>query len=171
MRNHALTFASQSLPEAYREEVQKGIQQFMDIWESRMAEGYTLYPETVEVLDDLRSMECRMGIVTSTTVKNVDAAFRRFGISDYFDVVVTRESVPLLKPDPAGILEALRMLGHDSTTVFYFVGDSPHDVAAAGNAGGISIGIDRGFSKLRGISPDHIVEDLRDIIPIIREAG
>jgi phosphoglycolate phosphatase len=170
MRNRALTFASRTLPEAYGEEVRRGIRQFMDLWESRMAEGYVLYPETTGVLEDLRSLNCRMGIVTSTTVKNVDVAFRRFGIADYFDAVVTRESVPLLKPDPAGIFEAMKMLGYASGTDFYFVGDSRHDVTAADRAGGVSIGVDRGFSKLKGISPDHVVKDLRGIISIIREA-
>jgi len=170
MRNRALTFASRDLPEAYGEEVRSGIRQFMDLWESRMAEGYLLYPETREVLKDLRSLNCQMGIVTSTTVKNVDAAFRRFDIADYFDAVVTRESVPLIKPDPAGILEAMKMLGHASDN-FFFVGDSRHDVTAAERAGGVSIGVDRGFNKLTGVSPDHVVEDLRGILPIIREAA
>jgi HAD superfamily hydrolase (TIGR01549 family) len=169
MRNHALAFARDNLPEAYGDEVGRGIQQFMDIWESKMAEGYLLYPETTEVLDDLASMGSRMGLVTSTTIKNVDAAFDRFDMGRFFDAVVTREDVELLKPDPAGILEALRRLGPGSDGKnFFFVGDSPHDVNAARNASGISIGVDRGYSKLSGVSPDFVVRDLRGVVPIVR---
>jgi phosphoglycolate phosphatase len=168
MRNHALKFASENLPEAYGEEVRNGIRQFMDIWESKMAEGYMLYPETMEVLEGLKVLDCRMGLVTSTTVKNVEAAFERFGMGDLFEAVVTREDVPLLKPDPAGILEALKIICHGSIDdKFYFVGDSPHDVVAAIRAGGISIWIDRGFRKLSGVSTDFVVKDLREILSIV----
>jgi len=170
MRNRALKFASDNLPEAYGEEVTRGIGQFMDVWESKMAEGYSLYPETVEVLGGLLDIGCQMGLVTSTTAKNVESAFERFGLRRFFGPVITREDVPLLKPDPAGILKALGILGYSSGDgPFYFVGDSRHDVTAARRAGGIPIGVDRGFFRLSGSGPDHAVDDLRGVIPIVTD--
>ena len=172
MRNRALSFASGKLPEAYGEEVRRGISQFMDVWESKMAEGYSIFPETVEVLEGLLDMGCRMGLVTSTTVKNVKSAFERFGLRKYFDPVISREDVPLIKPDPAGIFRALEALDYSSEDgPFYFVGDSRHDITAAKRANGVSIGVDRGFSKLSGSVPDHTVNDLRGVIPIVKDGS
>jgi HAD superfamily hydrolase (TIGR01549 family) len=170
MRNRALEYARGNLPEAYGEEVERGIRQFMDIWEARMAETYRLYPEAVQVLEELSGTGCRLGLVTSTTRRNVDYAFRKFGLGGYFQAVVAREDVPFLKPDPAGIRKALVALGaSESATEFLLVGDSAHDVRAARNAGGLSVGIDRGSSRLDGVSPDFEIDSLLGLIEIVRD--
>ena len=100
----------------------------------------------------------------------MDYAFRKFGLGGYFQAVVAREDVPFLKPDPAGIRKALVALGaSESATDFVLVGDSAHDVRAARNAGGLSVGIDRGSSRLDGVSPDFEIDSLLGLIEIVTE--
>jgi phosphoglycolate phosphatase-like HAD superfamily hydrolase len=63
---------------------------------------------------------------------------------EYFDVVVTREDVTKLKPDPEGILLVTRKLG---VKRFLVVGDLVLDVLAAKHANGVAIMVTRDLEK------------------------
>jgi phosphoglycolate phosphatase-like HAD superfamily hydrolase len=61
----------------------------------------------------------------------VNTVFQNHGLKDHFDIVVTRENVGKLKPDPEGILLAVRKL---NATNCFMVGDLVLDVLAAKGA-------------------------------------
>jgi len=80
-------------------------------------------------------------------------------------VVATREDVKRLKPDPEGILLALKKLGE---TEFFLVGDLIYDAQAAENAGGLSIIVNRNPSKDLEFPADYVVQSLAEIPALIR---
>jgi HAD superfamily hydrolase (TIGR01549 family) len=97
---------------------------------STLGEG--TYEGVREMLAALRSASLRLGIVTGK-------GRYAWGVAEWaldlgaFEVVVTDEDVAAPKPDPGGILAALRAMGGGPAEAVY-VGDSVTDIQAARSA-------------------------------------
>jgi len=134
-------------------------------FEMRSAESSKLFPETLTTLRKLKRLGYKMGIITNTSKKAVDFVFSKYELGEFFEVVATREDVKRLKPDPEGILLALKKLGE---TEFFLVGDLIYDAQAAENAGGLSIIVNRNPSKDLEFPADYVVQSLAEIPALIR---
>ena len=97
----------------------------------------------------LQSESISLGIVTSARKKDIEKLFKRH-LSN-FNVIVTREMVSKIKPSPEGILKAMEMLNSNPKKTVY-IGDFPHDIMAAREAGINSIAV------LTGSVTDAILE-------------
>lgn len=129
-----------------------------------------------------------MALVTNTSAEAVKAVFQQHKLKQYFKVVITREKVRRLKPDPEGILLALKRLDVNS---FFMVGDLVLDVLAAKRANGICILVRRPeqlssldlytalpaefldnaketMNEKSGFGADYIVQSLTEIPAIIQ---
>jgi FMN phosphatase YigB (HAD superfamily) len=79
----------------------------------------------------------RLGAVTDTSVMtgaDVRRVLAGSGLGDLLEVIVTSVDVGGAKPDPRGVLAAMRALGVDAGETL-FVGDADVDAGAAANAG------------------------------------
>lgn len=99
--------------------------------------GEGRYEGVREMLAGLRSAGLRLGIVTGKGRRAWEATAAGLEL-DAFEVVVTEDEVRLPKPDPEGILAALRALGVAPEDAVY-VGDTPGDLRA-GRAAGTRVG-------------------------------
>jgi len=93
------------------------------------------FPHLTEMLDELRGMGVKLGIVSN----GFDAFQRRnisgLGITDHFDAILVSESEGLRKPDPAIFMRALHRLNLSPEETM-FVGDHPvNDVEASVRTG------------------------------------
>jgi len=91
------------------------------------------------VLDVVRALSERghpLAIVTSKANDIARRSITHVGLTAYFPIVVGVDSTTKHKPDPEPVRYALEQLEVSAETAF-FVGDSPHDIAA-GNAAGVS---------------------------------
>lgn len=74
----------------------------------------TLYPEARELLDLLDKRGDRaLAVASGTTVSDIDAVLDNAGVRDRFDVILGSDIVPVLKPKPDILHEALDRLGLD----------------------------------------------------------
>jgi pyrophosphatase PpaX len=127
------------------------------------------YPGVEEALESLAKMRLRLGIVTS---KSRPVAFRgleRFSLERFFETVVTCDDVTIFKPDPFPLVHAAGILGVEISRCAY-VGDSPHDMAAAVGAGCVSIAALWGVSpreRLLEPEPDYVVESMGQVVEIL----
>ncbi len=144
MRNKASEYVEQNFNKTDTKKFQREMEKFLSQYELDSAEKSKLFPETIPTLETLRKLGTKIGLVTNTSAKAMDTIFQIHGLRDYFDVVVTRESVSKLKPDPEGILLAIRKL---SARSFFMVGDLILDVLAAKNAKGTAIIVKREMGK------------------------
>jgi len=101
------------------------------------------------VLERLRDEGRKLGVVTVKSRMTVELTFRLLPLGDYFEVVVNGDDVTEHKPDPAGLLRALELLGASPEDAAY-VGDSPFDLQAARAAGMGSVGVTWGGIHSRG---------------------
>lgn len=112
------------------------MEKFLGGFELDSAEKSRLFADTIPALKSIRRLGLRMALVTNTSAQAVNIIFRTHGLGRYFDFVITREDVKKLKPDPEGVLLALKRLGAKN---FFSVGDLIHDVLAAKRANGVSV--------------------------------
>lgn len=93
-------------------------------WHDRA--GITLYPDTIPCLEELKQLGLQMGVITQTLW--TEEEFRRLhlkreGIEDYFDLVLTTESIGIDKPDTRLYLKAAYLAGRSPQEILH-VGDS-----------------------------------------------
>jgi HAD superfamily hydrolase (TIGR01549 family) len=136
MRNKASEYVENHFGEPAVERFGREMEQFLSGYELDSAKKSMLFDETISTLETLKRLGVKMGLVTNTSRKAVDVVFQMHDLREYFDVVVTRESVKRLKPDPEGILLAVEKLAANR---FLMVGDLMLDVLSAKNAGGVAI--------------------------------
>jgi pyrophosphatase PpaX len=96
------------------------------------------YPCTVETLSELASRGVPMGVVTSKGTQAATKGLELFGLSRFFDVIVTADDVPVHKPDPYPLRAAASAVEVPLEYCVY-VGDSPHDMQAAISGGAVSV--------------------------------
>ncbi|AFL95541.1 hypothetical protein containing HAD-like domain 7 [Thermococcus cleftensis] len=105
----------------------------------RMEESF-LFDGVIDALDFLRSRGVRLAVMTRSSREAALRALEMHGISDYFDVVSTRDDVPAdeLKPNPGQLERIVSTLGvpPEKTLV---VGDHGYDVLPARELGALSV--------------------------------
>lgn len=131
-----------------------------------------------KLLDELRLRGIRVGVVTrncrSVSERLLSSANLRF------DVLLTRDDVPLTKPDPSHLLDALERLGvpdsypkphtlHPKPCLM--IGDHWMDVQAGCAAGMRTVGIlrDRPSEFFDPAPPDLLVNHFRELLPLVKE--
>ena len=160
MRNIASEYVQGHFSEERARTYQREMEMFLNHYELDSAKKSKLFPETISTLQALRELGAKMGLVTNTSRRAVNVVFKIHDLKEYFDVVVTREDVTKLKPDPEGILLAKRKLGAKR---FLVVGDLVLDVLAAKGANGVAIMVTRDLEK------SDFQDLLRSVPEILRE--
>ena len=127
------------------------------------------FPETIEVLETLKSQGAVLGIVSTKFRYRILDLFEKTGHDGLVDFIVGGEDVTAAKPDPEGLLLAIgRASGGGKSEVLY-VGDSVGDAATAQAAGTDFAGVLHGMTtceELKTYPHVAIVDDLRGILPI-----
>ncbi|AHL21853.1 TIGR02253 family HAD-type hydrolase [Thermococcus nautili] len=101
-----------------------------------------VYPDVTPTLEWLRESGYRLGVVTSGP-EYQRLKLELTGLDKYFDVIVTREDVKAIKPEPKIFLHALERLGVEPGEALY-VGDSlSQDVYGAKHVGMRAVWINR----------------------------
>lgn len=170
MRNEANKYAEKCFGDNRRKFFNLEFDKFMKDYEVAAAQSSVLFDETLAVLEELREMGTILGIVTNTSREALETIFSKHQIGEFFQVVITREDVKMLKPSPEGIRLALRRV-HREDKPFFFVGDSEFDITATTKAKGISILVCRKCSDRSTKRADHTVPSLLEIPKIISRTG
>ncbi|NJE03396.1 TIGR02253 family HAD-type hydrolase [Thermococcus sp. MV11] len=101
-----------------------------------------VYPDTVPTLEWLKKEGYLLGVITSGP-EYQRLKLELTGLSRYFDVIVTREDVRTIKPEPKIFLYSLEALGVEPDEAV-MVGDSlSQDVYGAKNVGMTAVWINR----------------------------
>jgi phosphoglycolate phosphatase len=188
LRNKALEYVERHFDEAAAKRFRREMDRFLSRYELDSVKRSRLFDETISTLETLKRLGVKMGLVTNTSKKAVDVVFQMHGLREYFDVVVTRESVRRLKPAPEGILLAVKKLG---VTYFFMVGDLMLDLLATRDAKGVAIIVvrqpekvdfqdlskglpavvlkedQRTFEERRDLKADYVIQSLTEVPEIV----
>jgi len=150
------------------EEIRREVFAMTEEYELDAGSTTNLLPGVVETIKALRKMGLKIGLCTINSENSVNRILERFGIADLFDVVVSRNQVRHVKPDPEHLAAALRQLDAlpEETLV---VGDSRVDMQSAKKLQAVAVGLPTGVSTMKQLidnGADYIVTSMADL-PIL----
>lgn len=134
------------------EPFRRDVEAAMTAIEIGAAESAEVHPGATELLQELQERGIKVGIVT----RNCRAAVGHILGSNplIYDVLLTRDDVEAVKPDPAHLLTALRMLGVEPQHAL-MVGDHPMDVRAGRVVGARTVAVLTGYSPVERFTPEE----------------
>ena len=127
---------------------------------------WKLYKDAKQTLNKLKNNGKLLGLVTNVGSKAINSAIKKLELDDIFEIVITRNHVSRLKPDPEGLLMAANSLKTDPDSIL-FTGDSYDDLGAAKAANMKSCYLSGGQDEINaddGIQPDFIINRLKELI-------
>jgi len=154
--------------EADAADYEQALKIFLELYEKNVCVDSRPYDGVIEGLELLQQAGCRLGCVTNKAARFTEPLLDKLGLSRYFEIIVSGDTLDKKKPDPAPLLYAAEQLGirpEDSL----MVGDSMHDVdagrAANFQVACVSYGYNHGHD-IRASNPDAVVDSLTELLSL-----
>lgn len=146
-------------------DLKKSLWDILEKIELKAANETDIQPNALQTIIGIKNLGLKLAIVTNNGRKATSIVTKKFGMKDFFDVIVTREDSEGLKPDGDSIKRAIEILEIDAKEAIY-VGDGVIDILAAKKAEVISVAIPTGVSNIKNLveaKPDYLISSLGDI--------
>lgn len=127
------------------------------------------HPGSLQLLKKLKDEQILTAIVTNSGRRPVDSVLGTFGFLPYIRLIITRDEMKKMKPEPDGLLSAIDRLKVEKSQAVY-IGDSVIDIQAARKAGIISIALSQGMSSgqiLAKEEPDYLISRIEEVEEIV----
>ena len=145
------------------------LENLLEIYYLEVYSKRKLYPEVLSVLNSLKSIGVRMGVVSNTTNPRFmkENEMQAAGLKPYFEFAIYSSETPYRKPHPSIFELAIEHLNMKPEEIL-FVGDNiSMDVIGAKNVGMKSAWINRERKKmLAGGEADYELHSLEDLLKI-----
>ena len=145
------------------------LKKLLEIYYLEVYSGRKLYPEVISVLNSLKNIGVRMGVVSNTTNPKFmkDNEMQGAGLTPFFDFAIYSTDTPYRKPHPSIFQLAIESLKMKPEEIL-FVGDNISlDIVGANNVGMKSAWINReGKNKSIDGEPDYELHSLTDLLRI-----
>jgi phosphoglycolate phosphatase len=146
------------------------------VYEKHYAEVVSLhsrpFPDVVEGLKVLKNTGYRLACITNKAEKFTVPLLKDTGLFDYFELILSGDSLPRRKPDPLPLLHACERFGITPERML-LIGDSLNDTQAARAAGCHVFCVPYGYNRGRHVSEldlDAVVDSLLEATRLIRKA-
>lgn len=147
------------------EEFDRAVKIFFELYERNVCVNSQVYPGVVEGLKSLQKIACRLGCVTNKGARFTHPLLDKLELSQFFEVIVSGDTLDKKKPDPAPLFYAANQLGVKAEESL-MVGDSMHDVDAGRAAGFQVVCVSYGYNHghdIRLSKPDAVVDSLLEL--------
>ena len=167
----ALTGQVDGEPDA--EELAHATPIFLQHYEQNLSNATTIYPGVEQALTVLQDAGIKLACVTNKPGKFTQPLLKKMQLADYFSVIVSGDTLPVLKPDPAQLLHACEQLGAPARYAADYgvmVGDSANDILAAAAINMPSVAMSYGYSQgvdLKQQGATHIIDNMMELIPLL----
>jgi phosphoglycolate phosphatase len=129
---------------------------FLELYAENTSKRSVLYPGVREGINLLKAAGYKLGCVTNKAAQFTEPLLKDLGIRDDFAIVISGDSLPKKKPDPAPLLHAAQFFSCRPENAL-MIGDSVSDVSAARAAGFQIVCMSYGYNH--GI-------DIRDLLQL-----
>ena len=163
----ALTGTLDGEPE--ESEFQRAYPIFLDLYAENTSQRSHLYPGIREGLDLLKSAGYKLGCVTNKAAQFTEPLLRDLGVRDDFSIVISGDTLPKKKPDPAPLLHGAEFFGCRPEQCL-MIGDSVSDVHAARAAGFQIVCMSYGYNHgedIRNYDPDLVIDSMAELKGIL----
>jgi phosphoglycolate phosphatase len=154
-------------------EFQRAYPVFLELYAVNTSLRSHLYPGVREGLDLLKSAGYKLGCVTNKAAQFTEPLLRDLGVRDDFSIVISGDTLPQKKPDPAPLLHGAGFFGCPPEQCM-MIGDSVSDVHAARAAGFQIVCMSYGYNHgvaIRDSHPDAVIDSLTEILPLLEKAA
>ncbi len=130
------------------------------------------FPGVVEGLQKMRARGLPLACVTNKLERFTRPLLQATGLLDFFELVVSGDSLPRKKPDPMPLTHSCAYFRAEPHTVL-LIGDSPMDTEAARAAGCPVFCVPYGYNQgrdVRELDCDAIVPTLNDAADLVIKA-
>lgn len=152
---------------------QKAEPVFLTLYQENTSKRSYLYPGVRDGLDWLKSQGYRLGSVTNKSAQFTHPLLGELGIIDYFELIVSGDTLPEKKPHPAPLLHAARFFSIAPEKAL-MIGDSVSDVKAARAAGFRIICLSYGYNHgedIRDSHPDGVIDSLIELKDLLNQTA
>ncbi|SMY07774.1 HAD-IA family hydrolase [Flavimaricola marinus] len=146
------------------EEVDRQYQPLLAAYAEAINTHTTIYPGAMEAVERLKADGYRVGICTNKPEALAQDLLVRMGVRDAFGALVGADSLPVRKPDPEPLREAVRRAGGDPARSC-LVGDTITDSLTAEAAGVPSILVTFGPAggDMAALNPAALLDHFDDL--------
>lgn len=141
------------------------VPEYRALYREGFSERTIIYPNAVEMLSGFRAKGIKAAIVTNRNDELAGDIIKSKGIYDLFDALVGENGSIALKPDPAMVFEACRLLRAEPKHCL-MVGDTEIDVLTGVAAGCRTAFFARGRANM-DFGADFVINDLAELSRLI----
>lgn len=126
----------------------------------------SLYPDVLETLSELRLRRMKLACITNKPARFTEPMLEQLGLSSFFDVVLSGDSLTNKKPHPEPLLHVAEHYEMDVANTL-MVGDSSNDVKAARAAGMDVACVRYGYNHGQSIEdsePDWVIDSFTELL-------
>jgi phosphoglycolate phosphatase len=147
--------------------VEEGFPIFLDYYGAHIADRSRPFPGLERALDELAAMDVKLAVCTNKLESLSRDLIDAFGWQGRFASLVGGDTLPVRKPDPAPLFEAIARAGGGRAA---FIGDSITDTDTARNAGLPCIAVTFGFSDRPHdqLGATALIDHFDALIPTLR---
>ena len=138
---------------------------FLELYRDNTSRRSQLFPGVRDGLDWLQAAGYRLGCVTNKAAQFTEPLLRDLGVRDFFEIVISGDTLPRSKPDPLPLLHAAAHFGAEPAAAL-MIGDSISDVKAARAAGFTIFCMSYGYNHgrdIRDYHPDAVLDSLTEV--------
>ncbi len=141
---------------------EKGYPIFMELYKKNTSKRSCLYPGVKEGMEYLKASGYKLGCVTNKAAEFTHPLLKDLGLFEYFESVVSGDTLEKKKPDPMPLLYSAEKMGVAAEESL-MLGDSISDVKAARAAGFQIICMSYGYNHgvdIREAEPDAVIDSM-----------
>ena len=145
---------------------------FLDLYADNTSKRSILYPGVTEGIAFLKSAGYKLGCVTNKAAQFTEPLLKDLGIYDNFSIVISGDTLPQKKPDPAPLLHAADFFSVAPKEAM-MLGDSVSDVKAARAAGFQIVCMSYGYNHgedIRTANPDAVIDSMAELPELLGPA-
>jgi phosphoglycolate phosphatase len=151
--------------------LKQDVLKILEKYEMQSAATTAVIPGILETLKTLKKKKVKLALFTVNSKKSTNYVLKAFHLRPFFQAVVTRDSVPMIKPNPVHLETVLKKLGTKPAETMV-VGDSVSDIRSAQQLQTLAVGVTYGVSpkeKLVQTGVDYLVSSPLDIVRIVEK--
>lgn len=138
---------------------------FMALYAENPSTRSQLYPAVIEGLTWLKDQGIKLGCVTNKDEQFTLPILKNLGLFDFFEIVISGDTLAVKKPDPAPLLHGAQFFGISPKNAM-MIGDSINDVKASRAAGFSIVCLSYGYNHgvdIRTASPDAVIDTFAEL--------
>jgi phosphoglycolate phosphatase len=160
---------SQGRPSS-EDELTRMTEEFVAYYAENLLVDSRPFPGLIDAMDALHNDGALLAVCTNKREALAKKLLAGLEIAGRFAAIAGRDTFPKCKPDPAHVLETIRLAGGNAKHAA-MIGDSSADSLSAQGAGVPFIGVSFGYgeSPIEVLKPDAVIHSLADLHLALRD--